>query len=95
VDNYAAQGPGGLYPYTAPEVKIKCTAEQFATAVGERNDIGALRSINEVARDGDDATAKLTLITPSGDMNVDWILRRHETGLWGILEVPGSEACAP
>jgi hypothetical protein len=94
-ENYASQGPAALYPYMASHVKAKCTQDQFVTAVGTRSDVGSLRSIEKVTIDGDEATATLTLITASGDTEVEWRLKREVTGSWGVLEVPGSERCAP
>jgi hypothetical protein len=95
VETYASQGAFGLHVNMTPQVREKCTAEEFAATMGQRSDVGPLLGIEKVTVDGETAVASIRLGTASGEKEVDWRLEQRVNGRWAVLEVPGSEPCTP
>jgi hypothetical protein len=90
------RGAEGIYGVLDFGVQAQCSLEEFIAAMADAPSPGAFREVREITYN-DDGTAdvQVVLITESGDVEVTWRLSFLPNGLPKIVEIPGSEECAP
>ena len=96
---YAGGGPAGLYAYLAPDVRDRCSPQQFEQALAGQLVPTGFRGLKKVRFEDEAARVTIVWIAPQGDTDVEWVFVPNPEGAgaagpsWYLREVPGIEGC--
>ena len=90
---YAADGPAGLYDFLSPDVRDRCSKDQFGQVLAGREAPTGFRGLKKVEFRGEEALVTVIFIVRDHDEDVEWVFAPGTEDNWYLSQVPGIEGC--